>query len=181
MSKKDKNWQNNVFIYTIVGVIILLIGGCISHNLWENKIDKNIEEPKINVEDGNLVVDSPNSVNVAGNNNVVNKLNLPPPEFKATILSRTKTYEEGAYQTTVRLDIISRFPLQRIEVGIIDDNILSIDARKDSVISSMPIMQQMQSGQALVSFENAMGSYLLIIKTKNQDTDLLSKIKIKYQ
>ena len=112
---------------------------------------------------------------------MVNKFDLPPPEFKGTIISQNKI-SEAVYQTKLQLDIISQFQLQKIQIGVIDNNIISIDARKNSMMSVMQgIIQSSSNGRAFISFENATGSYILTIKTKNQDSDLLSKININYQ
>ncbi len=185
--KGEKFWQNNIFIYVIITIICGIVVGLILFAiLGDPKMDENIDEPKINVENStiensNLVADSPNSVNIVGDKNVVNKLDLPPPEFKGTIISQNKI-SEAVYQTKLQLDIISQFQLQKIQIGVIDNNIISIDARKNSMMSVMQgIIQSSSNGRAFISFENATGSYILTIKTKNQDSDLLSKININYQ
>lgn len=185
-TKNKKSWQNNIFLYVLVGIVIILIGSYLSFKFWGNKMEEKNTKPKINlenssVEKSNLVVDSPNSVNIVGDNNVVNKLDIPEPQFKGTYQSQNMI-DGNLYQTNIILDILSQVPLQRIQIGVVDSNIVSIDARKNSMVSAMQgIMQSSGEGQAFISFENAFGSYVVTIDTKKPDPDLLSKIKISYQ
>ena len=176
---QDKSWQDNIFLYiiisVIIGIIIIGITNYLRNNMNDNTKSKvNIENSSI--EKSNLVVDSPNSVNIVGDNNVVNKVNLPKPEFKGTIQSQNMI-NENLYQTEIMLEILSQLPLQKIQIGIINPNIISID-----VNGSLQDVNQISSeGQSFISFKNAFGSYIVIVKTKNSDPDILSKIKINYQ
>lgn len=185
-TKQDKSWQDNILLYILISVVIILIGGYLTFKLWGNKMEEKNTKPKMHIEDSsveksNLVVDSPNSVNIVGDSNIVNKLDIPEPQFKGTYQSQNMI-NENLYQTNIILDILSRVPLQRIEFGVVDPNIISIDARKNSMVSAMQgIIQSNGEGQASFSFENAFGSYVLTIKTKKPDSDLLSKLKISYQ
>ena len=108
---QDKSWQDNIFLYiiisVIIGIIIIGITNYLRNNMNDNTKSKvNIENSSI--EKSNLVVDSPNSVNIVGDNNVVNKVNLPKPEFKGTIQSQNMI-NENLYQTEIMLDILSLY------------------------------------------------------------------------
>jgi hypothetical protein len=185
-NNKEKSWQNNILLYVFVGVIIILIASYLSRSLWGNNTDKNNPKPKVKLErssisKSNIIVDAPNSVNIVGDNNVVNKVDIPKPQFKGTIESQSMV-KEDLYQTKIILDITSQVPLQRIIIGAIDPDVLSIKARKNSNLSMMQgIVERAGEGRASVEFENAFGSYILTINMKKPIPDLLSKIKIAYQ
>lgn len=164
LSKWDK-------VGLIIGIIGLIYAGNYVQNNYQNSvtISSLIQSP--------LCVGQNCSQNITYNN----KLDIPKPEFKGTYQS-LKKINENLYQTDIILEIISQVPLQKIQIEVIDPDVISIDARQNSMTSSIfGKMVNSGEGQTSISFTNAFGSYVITINTKKQDTSLLSKMKITYQ
>jgi|SRR3989344_1197207 len=169
--KKGGVWENPVFLYVVIPILVGLIIAGISYGIkmfGKDKTPSEVYNVESNNQQGGITAGKIENLTVV--NPIVD---IPKPKFEVSYISKT------AQQSKVLLKIISQTQLQRIKIEITDPDIVSIQARKNVSTSAMFSVQELYSnGYASVSFENASGEYMLFIATKEEISDLLKKIKI---
>jgi len=194
-SKDRKSWQDNILLYILVGVLIILIGSYLIPQIFDNDMGKKNSSSKVNIENSSLkdspvVVDSPGTI--IGKDITINPLvDIPEPIFEKSIESSNvpgwkvnvnKVAYNNVYKTDIILRIISKFPINRLFIEITAPSVIGMEIQQNYATSVLyNTNMTFKEGNVKYSFTNALGSYRMSVYTKVAEKDLLSSVNIVYE
>ncbi|MBI1812960.1 hypothetical protein HY285_00830 [Candidatus Peregrinibacteria bacterium] len=160
---KQHPWKAVITVF-LIPLAIVLIGLFVEYTFFKSK-------------DGNLnlvkVIDSPDSVNIAGNNNTVNKLDLPKAQVELKSFEINTPNPEIGFDSVYLLEVISDYTIANLPIkirlpqSIVGDMWIYQDIQGARVGDFSPISQQ--AGYAFFNIANAQGEYHLVFGSKEPE------------
>ncbi|MBW2974947.1 hypothetical protein KY366_04480 [Candidatus Woesearchaeota archaeon] len=126
----------------------------------------------------NCIVNSPDSINIIGDDNKVNKVDIPPPQFEWTDISLNQPKDkynsqnlystfENVFKSEKDLSINSKTLLKEITIFSPDENVFDIDVSKEGHTTYMIGLGEYNKKDVVyIKIQTPTGPYKIIIYSK---------------